>query len=119
MRRWVRRLIFAAFAVLGLGFLVYALLPGPVEADVAAVTRGPLRVTVDDDGKTRIKDRYVVSAPLSGRLQRITLHAGDPIRAGETLLAVIEPKDPDLLDASVRAQAEARLRKRRNRRRQA
>lgn len=96
-------------ALLAAGFLTYSFWPRPVEVDVARASRGSLRVTVDEDGKTRIKERYVVSAPLAGQLQRITLRAGDSVVAGKTLLAVIEPGDPALLDDRSRAQAEARV----------
>jgi HlyD family secretion protein len=89
--------------------LLYAFLPPAVEADVAIVTRGKLEVTVNEDGKTRIKERYVVSTPLAGELLRVDLHAGDAVRAGETLLAVIEPGDPSLLDIRAKAEAEARV----------
>jgi HlyD family secretion protein len=74
------------------------------------VVRGPLRVTVDKDGKTRIKERYVVSAPLAGRLQRISLRPGDRVTAGTTVLAVLEPCDPALLDDRARTEVEARVR---------
>jgi HlyD family secretion protein len=77
--------------------------------DLAAVVRGPLQVTVDEDGKTRIREKYVVSAPLAGRLLRIDMEAGDPADAGKTLLATIEPRDPELLDARTIAQSEARV----------
>ncbi len=93
-----------------LAALVYALWPKPLPVDMAEVTRGPMEVTVDEEGKTRIKERYVVSAPLAGRLRRITLHAGDPVEQGKTLLAVIEPSDPALLDARAGAEALARVR---------
>lgn len=109
MRKWRTRILVGSAAALLLALIVCALWPAPIEADLAAVVREPLRVTVDEDGKTRIKDRFIVSAPLAGRLQRIALRAGDPVKGGETLLAVIEPKDPELLDASARGQAEARV----------
>jgi len=89
---------------------IYALWPRPVPVDVGAVSEGPLQVTVDEDGRTRVKDRYIVSAPLGGQLQRISLKAGDPIEARKTLLASIEPEDPTLLDARSRLEAEARVR---------
>ena len=98
--------------VIGLSIIAaiaYALWPKPIPVDMETVTRGPLEVTVDEEGKTRIKERYVVSAPLAGRLRRITLHAGDPVEAGRTLLAVIEPSDPALLDARAGAEAVARV----------
>lgn len=94
----------AVFAV-----IVVALWPTGVPVDVAAAERGSLRVTVDEDGKTRIRERYIVSAPLSGRLVRIGLRAGDEVRAGQTILATIEPKEPDLLNVSARTIAEARV----------
>jgi HlyD family secretion protein len=68
-----------------------------------------MRVTVDEDGRTRIRERYVVSAPLAGRLPRIQLHPGDEVTSGRTVVAAIEPTDPGLLDARARAEAEARL----------
>lgn len=92
-----------------LGAIVWAFAPKPVEADVGKVERGPLQVTVDHEGKTRIKERYVISAPLGGWMQRIPWKAGDPVEAGKTLLAVIEPSDPALLDARTVAQAEAQV----------
>lgn len=109
MKRWRTRIMVGSSAAFLLALIAYAMWPAPIEADLATVVRGPLRVTVDEDGKTRIKDRFIVSAPLAGRLQRIALRAGDQVKGGETVLAVIEPKDPDLLDASTRAQAEARV----------
>jgi HlyD family secretion protein len=99
-------LLVAAAVVGGLG---YAFWPEPVEVDLATVKRGSLQVTVDEDGKTRIREKYVVSAPLVGRLLRIDMEEGDGVEAGKTLLATIEPRDPDLLDARTVAQAEARV----------
>ncbi|MBK7973639.1 MAG: HlyD family efflux transporter periplasmic adaptor subunit [Deltaproteobacteria bacterium] len=96
-----------ACAALAAG-IVYAFLPQPVPVDTARVARGAMRVTVDDEGKTRVVDRFVVHAPITGRLQRIALEAGDAVKAGETVLAAIEPSDPALLDPRSRAEAEAR-----------
>jgi HlyD family secretion protein len=110
MARPVRKIVWAAVGLAGVAGLAYALRPKPVPVDVAPIVRGPLRVTVDEDGKTRIKERYVVSAPVFGRVQRIELKAGDRIEAGKTVLAVIEPVDPTLLDARERALAQARVR---------
>jgi HlyD family secretion protein len=88
----------------------YALWPRPLPVDLAAVTRGPLQVTVDEDGKTRLHERYIVSAPLAGQMARIDLRAGDAVEAGKTLLATIEPVDPSLLDDRTRSESEARVR---------
>jgi HlyD family secretion protein len=109
MKFSVRKLLPVAIGLAVVGMIVYAFLPTPVPVDLGRVTRGLLRVTVDEDGKTRVKERYVVSAPLAGRLQRIVLKAGDPVEAGNGTIATIEPKDPELLDPSARAQAEARV----------
>jgi HlyD family secretion protein len=103
-----RLLLYAGLTVVVAALLFYAFMPPPLEVDVATVTRGALAVTVNEDGKTRIKERYAVSSPLAGELLRIDLHPGDAVRAGETILAVIEPGDPSLLDARAQAEAEAR-----------
>lgn len=101
--------MFFAFLAAIAGVIGYGMWPAPVEADLASVTRGTVRETVDQDGKTRIRERYIVSAPLAGRLLRIGLDPGDPAVAGETLLASIEPRDPELLDARALSQAEANV----------
>jgi HlyD family secretion protein len=96
----------AAIVVAG---LAYAFVPRPIETDLVKVDRGTVLVTVDEDGRTRIHDKYVVSAPLNGRILRINLRPGDKVEASKTLLTMIEPRDPDLLDARSVAQAEARV----------
>ncbi|MCA9132130.1 MAG: efflux RND transporter periplasmic adaptor subunit [Planctomycetales bacterium] len=87
---------------------VFAMFPKPVEVEYAIATRGPLEVTVSEDGKTRIREKYIVSAPVAGRLSRIELNAGDYC-SEDTLLAVILPSDPAILDARARAEANARV----------
>ena len=104
-----QRLLLITLAAVVIAAIVWAFLPKPIAVEVARVTRGALQVTVDHEGRTRIKERYVISAPLSGRLLRVELHPGDPIRTKETLLASIEPSDPALLDPRARAEAEARV----------
>ena len=90
--------------------LAYGFWPVPIKIDVAAATRGTLQVTVSDDGKTRIREKYIVSAPVSGKLLRVELEEGDAVNQGQTVLARIEPGDPTLLDARALAEAEARVR---------
>ncbi len=104
-----RILLYGLLAAAAAALLLYAFLPVPIEVDVASVSLGPLQVTVNEDGKTRIRERYSVSAPLAGELLRVDLHAGDSVRAGETILAMIEPSDPSLLDARSQAEAGARV----------
>jgi HlyD family secretion protein len=109
MKTFIRRLLLFVFVAGLASVIIYGMWPAPVEADLAKVVRGSIRETVDQDGKTRIRERYIVSAPLAGRLLRIGLDPGDEVAAGETLLASIEPRDPDLLDTRALAQAEANV----------
>jgi HlyD family secretion protein len=81
----------------------------PVEVDVGTVTRRDLRVTIDQEGRTRVKQKYVVSAPVTGRVQRIALEPGDRVVGGKTEVARILPGAAPLLDPRTRATAEARV----------
>ena len=90
-----------------LGLIAAGLWPKPLPVEMAAVSVGTLRATVNEEGKTRIRNRYVVSAPVAGQLRRIPFKAGAEIRAGE-IVAVIDPLAPGILDARTRAAAEAR-----------
>lgn len=107
--KWIQRLI-GIVLVAGIGGgIVWAFQPQPVLVDLATVERGPLEVTINEDGQTRIKEKYIVSTPVGGRLQRIDLEPGDPVLAGKTVLATIQPSNPSLLDARSLAQAKARV----------
>jgi HlyD family secretion protein len=90
--------------------LAWLFRPQPVSVDLATVVRGPLQVSVSDDGETRVRDMFVVSAPLAGHLRRIELEAGDRVIAGETIVARIEPSDPSLLDRRSEAEVRAGIR---------
>jgi HlyD family secretion protein len=94
--------LIAAFAI--------ALRPSPLAVDLAAMERGPLRVTLEEEGETRVLERFVVSAPFASRILRIELEPGEPVRTGETVLATLRPATPSLLDARSRASLEARVR---------
>lgn len=109
MKRLTRYLPLLLLAASAIGLFAYALSPVPVSVEVGRVTQGPLVVTVDEDGKTRVKERYLVSAPLSGLLGRIEFHPGDLVAANQTVLATIEPTNPELLDARLLAEAESRV----------
>ena len=105
---WPRRIktiggITAAIAA----FLVWALRPTPIPANFATATRGDIVVTIDDEGETRVRQIYVVSAPVAGRVERIELDVGDPVIADETVLALFQPQDPTLLDVRSKSEAEA------------
>lgn len=105
-RRRVITLVAAAAVVVAA--LVWGFMPRPVPVDLAAAGRGPMVVTVDEEGKTRVKDRYVVSAPVNGYVRRIDLDVGDPVEAG-AVIAVMEPRRAPVLDPRSRAEAEARV----------
>ena len=100
---WLAGVVFIALIVVGLW-------PRAVAVEAIAVTRGPLVVTVDEEGMTRVKNRYVVSAPVAGQLRRIDWKAGAIVEAGKTVLATLETSGADFLDARSQAQAEARVR---------
>ena len=102
-----KRILFWTPLALALaGLLVWLFRPTAVPVDLVTIERGPLAVSIADEGETRVRDMFVVSAPVPGRLRRIELEAGDPVVAGQTVIAQVEPVDPSFLD--VRSEAEAR-----------
>jgi HlyD family secretion protein len=107
-RRHTRRWLPYAGAVVLVALIVAGLWPRPLPVETARATVGTLRATVNEEGKTRIKQRYLVSAPVAGQLRRIPLKAGAEVQAGETVLAVIDPLSPALLDARTRTAAQAK-----------
>ncbi|MCP5145151.1 MAG: HlyD family efflux transporter periplasmic adaptor subunit [Gammaproteobacteria bacterium] len=111
MQAITRRLLFwGIIAALVLAGLTAAFTPRSLPVDVDTVQRGTLRVMVEDEGKTRVHDIYVISAPVTGRMRRIDLHVGDAVVASETVVAEIEPIDPAFLDPRGEAQARADIR---------
>lgn len=88
-------------------FFAWAFVPSAVSVDTMTLKVGTLRVDVEGEGQTRVKDIYVISAPVSGRLMRISAQAGDRVEAGRSRLAVIEPADPTILDNRTRAEAQS------------
>ena len=105
---WVSRGGWVLAAAVAAGVLVWIFAPQPVEVDTATIARGAFRKTVDEDGKTRVRDRYVVSAPLAGRLLRVELKAGATVTRG-TLLATLIPGAPALLDARTEGELRERV----------
>ena len=104
-----RKLAFWSVAGALILAMVYALQPRAVEVETGVVHQGPLTVYVSEEGKTRIRNRHIVAAPVAGSMQRVTLKAGDAVKAGETVLTRIEPTLSPLLDARARSQAQARV----------
>ena len=107
-RKIVSRVVGAAFLLGVIALIVVASLPKPVPVDAAEVERGVLEVTIDEAGRTRVKDRYTISAPLAGTLARIELRPGDTVEEG-AVIGRVEPLAPQLLDDRSRAQAQARV----------
>ena len=107
-RRPRRRWLPYAGALVLLALLVAGLWPQAVPVETAQASFGSLRATVNEEGKTRIKQRFMVSAPVAGQLRRIPFKAGAEVKAGETVIAFIEPLAPTLLDARSRSLAEGR-----------
>src|SRR5512139_2292173 len=105
---WRQRILLAVLLLLAILAIVWAFLPRPVPVETAAVSRGPLRVTVEEEGKTRLRDRFVVSAPVAGYARRVGLEVGDPVTRGQAL-ATLEPLRAEALDPRARAVAEARV----------
>ncbi len=98
--------IIIAVAVAVILLIAYGFLPRAVPVDAAKASRGSMSVTVDEEGKTRVKEKYVISAPVSGFMRRIRLEAGDAVKKGQVVVE-LEPLRSSVLDPRSRAEAEA------------
>jgi len=108
-RKLVRTFLYLSVS-LALGAAIYVLMrPQAIAVDLALIERGPLAVGIEEEGRTRVKEVYILSAPVDGRLLRIAGHAGDWIRKNQTILASIQPTDPGFLDVRERSEVEARV----------
>src|SRR6188768_3272795 len=106
--RWLLRhktLIAVVIAVAAI--VAMAMWPEAIEVDLTQVTRGPMQVTLDEDGETRVRDRFVVSAPVAGRLLRVELEPGDAVVKGKTIVARLAPAAAPLLDPRTRSELDA------------
>lgn len=103
MRLFKNPRLVAGVAIVGV-ILAVALWPSAIDVDVATVARGPMQVTIDEEGETRVRERFVVSAPVMGRVERIVLEPGDPVVRGKTIVARLTPAAAPLIDP--RSQAE-------------
>ncbi len=106
-KQWKWLLLLLLFAGMG-GLLTLALRPAPTKVETAAVKRAPLRVTIDAEGKTRVHDRFVIAAPVTGRMSRLTLHRGDTVTPN-AIITRIEPLPLAPLDPRQLAQAKAQV----------
>lgn len=116
--KWTKRIIgAAALAAIAAGLAWFAW-PRPVLVDLATVAKGPIEVTADDDGKTRVRHVYTVSAPIAGKVLRIShplgeqgpsLHVGDEVAANQTVVALMQPTLPGFIDVRSRDQLQAEV----------
>jgi len=105
--RGLWRLAKVALPVALIAVIAYlAFAPAPVAVDLAVVSRGPLSITIDDEGETQVRERYLITAPLPGRVLRLSLEPGNAISKGQTMATII-PEAPRLLDPRTMAQAKA------------
>jgi HlyD family secretion protein len=113
---WMKRAVWAVVFALGLAGLAWFAWPQPILVDLATVSRGPMEVTVDDNGKTEVRHVYTVSAPIAGKVLRIShphseegvsRHVGDEVTANETIVAVMQPTAPGFIDFRTREEGEA------------
>lgn len=108
---WLKRAGQSLFVVVAIAGIVWFAWPRPIPVDLATAKVGPMEVTVDDEAKTRVRHVYTVSAPIAGRVLRISLlrHVGDQVTADETIVAVMQPAAPSFLDVRSRAELEAAM----------
>jgi HlyD family secretion protein len=99
-------LTIGALALIGAA-MAAAFWPRAVMVDMGQVARGAMTVTIDEEGRTRVREAYVVSTPVAGRLQRVEVNPGDPVTRGETVVAHMRPINPTALDIRTREQARA------------
>ena len=116
--KWTKRIIGAAALAAIAGGLAWFAWPRPVLVDLATVAKGPIEVTADDDGKTHVRHVYTVSAPIAGKVLRIShplgeqgpsLHVGDEVIANQTVIALMQPTLPGFIDVRSRDQLQAEV----------
>ncbi|MEW8326868.1 MAG: HlyD family efflux transporter periplasmic adaptor subunit [Candidatus Thiodiazotropha sp.] len=105
-----RILLWSLLGLILAATLVWAFIPKPIPVDMLTLEPGEMTVTVDEEGETRVRDVFVLSAPISGRALRIDAEVGDEVLAQQTKVAEIEPTDATLLDPRSEAQARADIR---------
>jgi HlyD family secretion protein len=116
---WTKRATVGAVLALIVGGLIWFAWPAPIPVDLATIAKGPMEVTVDDEAKTHVRHIYTVSAPIAGKVLRIShpfgekgvisVHVGDQVKAAETIVAVMRPTTPSFLDVRSREELQAML----------
>jgi len=101
-----RKLFIIIIIMIVVLLLIYGFLPQTQEVDIVSVTRGPLQITIEEEGRTRLKERFVISAPTAGYMRRINAKVGDPVKKGQ-IVALLDALQSQALDPRSRATAEA------------
>src|SRR6266545_5005213 len=109
MRIWIRRIVWVLLLGFGAGGLLWFAWPRPIPVDLGVAARAPMEVTVDDEGKTRVRHIYTVSAPIAGKVLRTSREVGDQVTADETIVAVMQPASPGFHDVRTHEELEAVL----------
>jgi HlyD family secretion protein len=107
--KWIRRLLLALVVGAALAAIVLGMRAKPLPVEVSQVARGPFVEVVEEPAKTRVRERFVVSSPVTGQLARIVRKPGDAVEAGEAV-ATVRPVAPAMQDARTKAELDARLR---------
>lgn len=103
-----RTISIIAVSAAALAALAWAFAPRPLEVETATVTRGHFEQSIEEDGRTRLRERFTISAPVAARLARVQLREGDSVQAGDSL-AVLTPVMPSMVDERSQREAVARL----------
>ena len=115
---WKKRAAWALVLALMVVGLTWFAWPRPISVDLGTVTKGPMEVTIDDEAKTRVRHIYTVSAPIAGKVLRIShplgeqgisIHVGDRVKAAETVVAIMQPTVPSFLDVRSREELQAMI----------
>lgn len=115
---WTKRTGWILISWAALAGITWFAWPQPIGVDLAMATKAPMAVTIDDEAKTRVRHIYIVSAPIAGKVLRIShpyseqgisVHIGDRVKAAETIVAVMQPSTPSFLDARSREELQAML----------
>lgn len=95
---WIKRIGLAALGLGIVGAIAWTMRPQPALVDIGAVVKAPMRVTITQEGRTRVREIYTISTPITGHLSRTILDVGDPVEANKTVIAAIHPLEPPLID---------------------
>lgn len=106
-RKRSRTVLTVSALVLVVAALTAAFWPRPALVDMAEIRRGAMQVTIDEEGRTQVHEPYVVSSPVAGELQRVTVQPGDRVERNKTVVARMHPSNPSALDVRTREQAQA------------